>query len=83
MLRDLSGYGPAEVEDILSVALDEAKAILKSRAVEHSALVEALLKHRCLDADEVREIVNGTGIRTIGPSSNPGPDNAQTMHGER
>ena len=52
----------SEVEDILSAALDEARAMLRSKAVEHSALVEALLRHHYLDAPEVREILINSAI---------------------
>ena len=57
MSRQVAG----EVEAILAAAKDEALAILRSRSLEHSALVEALLRHRYLDTSEVGEILERKG----------------------
>lgn len=61
MSRQVAG----EVEAILAAAKDEALAILRSRSLEHSALVEALLRHRYLDTSEVGEILDGRDIRIV------------------
>ena len=50
---------------ILDACMDEARAILRSRALEHSALVEALIRHRYLDVDEVREILDEAMDRQV------------------
>jgi cell division protease FtsH len=63
---------------ILDACMDEGRALLRSRALEHSALVDALLKHRYLDAGEVNAILNESTAKLSESFSNE----PQTFQGD-
>ncbi|XP_076633692.1 ATP-dependent zinc metalloprotease YME1L [Colletes latitarsis] len=67
-------YGPStnelidnEVKRLLQESYERAKTILKIHAKEHKELADALLKYETLDAEDVKDIVNGkkTRIETL------------------
>ncbi|XP_053981635.1 ATP-dependent zinc metalloprotease YME1L-like isoform X1 [Hylaeus volcanicus] len=69
-----SEYGPStnelidsEVKRLLQESYERAKTILKVHAKEHKQLADALLKYETLDAEDIKNIVNGktTRIETI------------------
>lgn len=49
----------AEIKRILNESYERAKTILKTRAKEHKALAEALIKYETLDADDIKTILAG------------------------
>ncbi|XP_043262518.1 ATP-dependent zinc metalloprotease YME1L [Colletes gigas] len=69
-----SEYGPGtnelidnEVKRLLQESYERAKTILKIHAKEHKQLADALLKYETLDAEDIKNIVNGkkTRIETL------------------
>ncbi|XP_076168366.1 ATP-dependent zinc metalloprotease YME1L [Ptiloglossa arizonensis] len=53
----------SEVKRLLEESYERAKTILKTHAKEHRVLAEALLKYETLDAEDIKNIVNGKKTR--------------------
>jgi len=55
----------AEIKRILSESYERAKTILKIHYKEHKKIAEALLKYETLDANDVKQLLNDSGITNL------------------